>query len=128
MQTKEERSAWLQSLKQGDEVVTPGCGTPGRLTYQAPTIGCIDRITKTQIIVGENTFRERRYRIADGGQIGSSHHNDKIVPATDQMKAEIIAAEKRIRFTSLPPKELNDAQIAAMLEAYDRVNAESATN
>lgn len=123
----DERGAyieWLKGLKKGDEVATPSSGSRNGITYQAPKVMRIDRITATQVIVGEKTRGERRYRLADGGMVGGSRFNDKIVPVTPKLKGEVVVAENSRRFSELSPKTLTDAQIAAMLEAYDRVNAE----
>ena len=70
----------LSSLKPGDTVI---------LRYSTPCIpdriATVDRLTKTQIIVGT-----RRFRISDGQEIGCSRWDYyRIVPATPDQIAEV---------------------------------------
>lgn len=70
----------LSSLKPGDPVILRH-STP----YTPDRIATVDRITKTQIIVGT-----RRFRISDGQEIGCSRwHYNRIVPATPDQLAEL---------------------------------------
>ena len=73
-------TASLSDLKPGDTVI---------LRYSTPSIldrcATVDRLTKTQIIVGT-----RRFRISDGQEIGCSRWDYyRIVPATPDQIAEV---------------------------------------
>ena len=69
----------LSDLKPGDTVI---------LRYSWPYIGdriaTVDRLTKTQIIVGT-----RRFRISDGREFSSSSSYYRIIPATPDQIAEV---------------------------------------
>jgi hypothetical protein len=70
----------LSDLKPGDTVILRH-STP----YNLDRIATVDRLTKTQIIVGS-----RRFRISDGKEIGCSHWDYyRIVPATPDQIAEV---------------------------------------
>jgi hypothetical protein len=73
-----ERTEWLLSLKEGDEVATAVRYThPARYRFARVT-----KLTPTQIVVGSS-----RYRKTDGGLVGGdSWDNEAIQEPTDTMR------------------------------------------
>ncbi len=111
-----ERTKWLDSLVAGQEV---------SLAHDAE-VGKVVRRTATQIII-EVRSSERRFNAKTGCQIGGASFSryTRIVPLTDQLRAEARAKRNRHRFGSITYRStsLTDAQIAAMLDAYDQLEA-----
>jgi hypothetical protein len=58
----ESKTAWLQSLKPGDEVIVSG-SRPGSVEC----VRKVERITKTLIIVGRTRFNRERGQTVGGG-------------------------------------------------------------
>lgn len=91
----------LSSLKPGDTVI---------LRYSTPyiddRIATVDRLTKTQIIVGP-----RRFRISDGQEIGYSRWDYCwIVPATPDQLAEVELKQDQERAYQLAAQVSNRAR------------------
>lgn len=111
-----EHKEWLDSLKPGDEAAILGGGW--RRRYEIATVL---RRTKTQIIINSSSHHEARVRADTGILIG--RRLGGIEKLTDQMREQIKAQSRRYRLAVLTEKvqSLTDAQVSAMLEAYDRV-------
>lgn len=121
-----QRAEWLAGLGEGSQVAIKGRGIVNcTWSYSAPRVLTVVRTTKTQLIVNGSGY-ERRFRRDDGREVGG---RDRIVPYTEAIAREIVEANDRSRFSRLAAKEgkdLSARHIAAMLEAYDRVQAELA--
>ena len=120
-----QRAEWLAGLGEGSQVAIEGRGVVTNWVYSAPRVLTVVRTTKTQLIVNGSGY-ERRFRRDDGREVGG---RDSIVPYTEAIAREIAEANARVRFSRLAAKEgkdLSARHIAAMLEAYDRVQAELA--
>lgn len=119
-----QRAEWLAGLGEGSRVAIKGRGNVScTWTYSAPRVLTVVRTTKTQLIVNGSGY-ERRFRRDDGREVGG---RDSIVPYTEAIAREIVEANDRSRFSHLVSKDgkdLSARHIAAMLEAYDRVQAE----
>lgn len=120
-----QRAEWLAGLGEGSQVAIEGRGVVTNWVYSAPRELTVVRTTKTQLIASGGG-REQRFRRDDGREVGG---RDRIVPYTEAIAREIVEANDRSRFSRLAAKEgkdLSARHIAAMLEAYDRVQAELA--
>jgi hypothetical protein len=74
-------SAWLESLKAGDEVMVPS-------RYGAPSILRVDRVTPTQVVVGSE-----KYRKSNGYRVGGSTWDCRyITEPTDHGREQAEAA------------------------------------
>lgn len=102
---EERKTAWLASLKVGDEFIY-------RLRGNIH-IHTIARVTDTQFVVrGGERFRRR-----DGRKIGATCWGD-MEPFTDAIRAKIQARENRSKLESLVCQvRLSDEEIAVMLDA-----------
>lgn len=118
---EQERQAWLDGLVPGDTVAIARYSRfgGGREFFEAIVL----RRTKTLIITEGRYAREERFRADSGQEQGSRYGGMELVPMTDAIRAEMRAAKNRERFAKIinRNRELDDEQIAAMLEAYDRV-------
>lgn len=109
-----DRKEWLSSVKVGDQVIVRyGFG----IIRNIQNIQTITRITKTQIVVGEN-----RYRKSTGVGIGSGGRLS-IGEATPDGVATIKAQKKRSAltewFNELRVRNLSIEQLEAMKAAYE---------
>ena len=84
---------WLGSLKVGDEFAYDWGGRWSGVIWK---IMHVDRITKTQLISGNDRFSR-----AKGMQIGSSSWN-KIHPVTDSIKKQMHRREVCVKFSNIP--------------------------
>lgn len=114
--TDEEFAAhqqWLAQLQPGDLVIT-GRGEQMRVRK-------VERLTRTQIVLHDTADR---YKRTTGRLLGSGPFRYLQKP-TDQLRASIAAAQARMRFRSLVHRTdtITDAQITAMLQAYDATKA-----
>lgn len=116
-----QRAEWLAGLGEGSRVAIENWRVGW--AKSAPRAAEVVRTTKTQLIVNGRGYEER-FRKEDGMEVGGC---DRIVPYTEAIAREIVEANARVRFSRLAAKEgkdLSARHIAAMLEAYDRVQAE----
>ena len=90
MKLQRERQ-WLDSLKEGDQVVVSSGGF--RSTHKLETV---ERTTSTLIIIGRSKYRRANGRLS-GGTFGSS----SIMEPTDELRAEIEQQERRDAATSI---------------------------
>lgn len=116
-------SAWLEGLEKDHQVALPGVRLPPFYHYKAPMIGKVVRTTKTQVIA-VFTDGERRFNKKSGLEIG---RQEGIRPVSDELLAELNEHRQRCRFLRLAENNaqaLGRRQLQAMLDAYDRVQAE----
>ena len=79
---------WLNDLKPGDQVILGSSAHTG-----VDSIGKVERLTKTQIVIKGSSIR---YRRIDGRRIGAScWYESWICQATQEKIAEITEAKKR---------------------------------
>lgn len=117
MRAEQERSAWLFSLKVGDEVAVR-TGDRYGARFKA---GRVVRRTATQIIGDDGN----RYRADRGSRIGSGWA-PRLEPMTDEVRADILKSEERERFKSLANTfergKLDHESVRAMLKGLDDFN------
>lgn len=114
----EKAKAWRESLKSGDEVVvTEG----GNYRYLRKSIAAVERVTATQIIVGD---RDRRFNKTYGREVGTAY-GATISPVTEKDLADIRASKNRSEFTTIVyrPDSLSDEEIGVMLDAIYSLRA-----
>ena len=93
---------WLAGLNAGDEVAISGSYRTSHYSF-----GTIDRLTKTQFVVGK-----RRFRRANGKLVGAHGYGAPyLVEPTDKLKARMLVAVNRdfLGFPRAWLRKLSDA-------------------
>lgn len=118
---QDEHREWLDSLKPGDTVAITRYSRFGGGRWFFETV--VLRRTKTLIMTEGQYSGECRFRADSGLEQGRRYGGMELVPMTDDVRTQMRAAANRQRFANITHnhRNLNDTQIAAMLEAYDRV-------
>lgn len=100
----------LESVKKGDELLISSHFM--RDNY----IAKVDRVTKTQVIIGKS-----KYRVSDGRAIGfGSEWNipRAIIPTFEQKEQVRIESAKKVLIERLKSKEITALQVDAMMSAF----------
>jgi hypothetical protein len=100
------RNEWLKSLKEGDDVLVEG----SRMSN--PAIRKIDRLTKTQFIIGKSRYRRR-----DGRRIGDDEWTFVYIKQADDMARARIGRLRAINFlNSFKFSDLSDKALKAIMK------------
>lgn len=99
-----EYQAWLDSLKEGDEVCYHN-------RWHGYILDTVERITPTRII---KTAKGLSFR--GGREQGSRELGYRLQPVTDVVKQSIWRKEARDKVRSIKPDELSDKQLQAILD------------
>jgi len=100
----------LESVKAGDELlITSHFMSDDRLLK-------VDRVTKTQVIIGNS-----KYRVSDGRAIGFGGEWNiprAIIPTFEQKEKVRIESAKKVLIERLKSKEITALQVDAMMSAF----------
>lgn len=101
----------LETVKKGDVLLISG-------HFQSDDkLGKVDRVTKTQVVIGNN-----KYRISDGraiGYAGSWNTPRAIIPKPEHIEAVSIRIEKKQLIDALKSDYITAAQVKAMMAAFE---------
>lgn len=101
----DDEKEWLGSLRDGDQVCIVS-------RFRDNEIRVIDRVTKTQIVIGQN-----KYRISDGYIVGGGSFN---VTRIKKLNADLIYEIRRKRFI----KEISNRSLEDLtLDQLERINS-----
>lgn len=97
--------SWLESLKEGDQVIL--------VTYKGTYLQKVQRLTATQVLIGGNKFNRRTGRIVGG----SMYDHTSIREPTPELVEKAKLCSYQTWLQNLKPGELALPQLQAMYDA-----------